>query len=127
MANGDIFVSNNIPIDVEFGQVFIVTSGDAKVYYATTATWNGQPQLITERGSIYVYSDYTQNEQQQNVPAIKVGDGSAYLIDMPFTSDLMYDHISNSIIHVTQAEKDVWNGKVRCYLDGEHNLVFTTN
>ena len=114
-------------LDASFGSVYVV-NGDCKVLYASTATWNSQPQLISKRGYIYIYSDYKQNEQEQNIPGFKVGDGSAYLIDMPFTDDLIQKHLSNNIIHITQEEREFWNNKVRCYIDplNEHNLIFTT-
>lgn len=116
------------PFDAEFGSIYVV-GGDCKVLYASTATWNSQPQLISARGYIYIYSDYRQNDQQQNIPAMKVGDGSAYLIDMPFTDDLLYAHIADNIRHITQQERESWNNKVRCYIDplNEHRLIFTTN
>ena len=114
--------------EAAFGNVYVIP-GDCKVLYATTATWNSRPQLISEKGYIYIYSDYRQNEQGQNIPAMKVGDGSAYLIDMPFSDDIIYDHIQDEMIHVTPAEKDFWNNKVRCYLSEvqDDNLIFTTH
>ena len=127
MANDDIFLENDVIIDAEIDGVIVIHSGDAKVYYATTAVWNSQPDRLSEAGSLYVYSDYTQDEHQQNIPAVKVGDGLAYIVDLPFTSDILYDHVRNQVIHVTQADKDKWNAKVRCYMDGENNLVFTTD
>lgn len=121
------FASNIKPLDAQFGTIYVV-SGDCKVLYATTATWNSQPQLVSARGYIYIYSDYRQNGQGQNIAAMKVGDGSAYLIDMPFTDDLLYAHLANDIRHITQEEREFWNNKVRCYMDplNEHRLVFTT-
>ena len=126
---GDIsvdFSASPVPIDAEFGNVYAV-GGDCKVLYASTATWNSQPQLISARG--YIYSDYRQNDQEQNVAAIKVGDGTSYLIDMPFTDELLYGHVADNSIHVTSSDKDNWNNKVRCYVDplNEHRLIFTTN
>ena len=121
------FNSNIQPLDAQFGTIYVV-SGDCKVLYASTATWNSQPQLVSARGYIYIYADYRQNQQGQNIAAMKVGDGSAYLIDMPFTDDLLYAHIADNIRHITQEEREFWNNKVRCYIDplNEHRLVFTT-
>lgn len=125
----DLSINFNSPqaLNASFGSVYVV-SGDCRVLYASTATWNSQPQLISRRGYIYIYSDYRQNEQEQNIPAMKVGDGSAYLIDLPFADDLIQKHISDNIIHITQEEREFWNNKVRCFIDplNEHNLVFTT-
>lgn len=120
--------ANIKPIDVQFGSIYVV-SGDCHVLYASTATWNSQPQLVSARGYIYIYSDYRQDEHGQNVAAMKVGDGSAYLIDMPFTDDLLYAHVADNVRHITQEEREFWNNKVRCYIDplNEHRLIFTTH
>lgn len=126
----DLSVSFNSPqtLNASFGSVYVV-SGDCRVLYASTATWNSQPQLISRKGYIYIYSDYRQNEQGQNIAGFKVGDGSAYLIDMPFTEESLYEHIDNTVIHITQEEREFWNNKVRCFIDplNEHNLIFTTD
>lgn len=121
-----IFNSNTLPLDVQLGTVYLI--GGCKVLYASTATWNSKPQLISDRGYIYIYSDYRKNEQEQNVAAMKVGDGMAYLIDLPFTDQLLYDHIEDVIRHITQTEREFWNDKIRCYIDNTDNehLIFTT-
>ena len=45
-----------------------------------------------------------------NIPAIKIGSGNAYVQDLMFLnqdlSDALYDHIQNTVMHVSQAEKD---------------------
>lgn len=125
----DINLDSNIkPLNVDFGTIYVV-SGDCRVLYASTATWNSKPQLISEAGYIYIYSDYRQNLHGDNIAAMKVGDGASYLIDMPFTDDLLYAHLANSDIHITPEEREFWNNKVRCYIDpiNEHRLVFTTH
>lgn len=121
------FASNIQPLDAQFGTIYVV-SGDCKVLYASTATWNSQPQLISARGYIYIYSDYRKDGQGRNIASMKVGDGSSYLIDMPFTDDLLYAHLADDVRHITQAEREFWNNKVRCYIDPlhQHRLVFTT-
>ena len=122
------FNNTDQQLDADFGNVYVI-GGDCKVLYASTATWNSQPQLISAAGYVYIYSDYRQNSQGKNIAAMKVGDGQSYLIDMPFTDSLLYDHADNTIIHLTQQERDFWNNKVRCYIDiqNEHNLIFTTH
>jgi hypothetical protein len=102
--------------------------GITSTYYGTTAYWNNQPSLISIKGGVYVYSDYKVDEQGNNIPGIKIGDGKGYLIDAPFIDGLMYDHIYNTIIHVTQNDKDRWDEKVRCYISptDSETVVFTT-
>lgn len=132
----DFNVINDISIDfnaspqleAQFGSVYVV-GGDCRVLYATTATWNSQPQLVSARGYLYIYSDYKQNGQGQNIAGFKVGDGNAFLIDIPFTDETIQDHITDTVHHITQAEREFWNNKVRCFIDAEiqnDNLIFTT-
>ena len=103
--------------------------GITRVLYGTTEYWNLQPRLIAKEKTIYVYIDYSQDDQGNDVPGFKLGDGTSYLIDMPFTNQDMEDHIRDNVRHVTQEEKNLWNSKVRCYIsaDNENNLVFTTD
>lgn len=89
----------------------------------TVAGWNSQPQLISKKDVIYVYVDRQQEVNDQGVvvyiPSIKIGDGRAYLIDLPFTDDLMIKHMANGDIHVTLEEKEFWNNKVTSYIDSD--------
>lgn len=126
--NLDADFSSTQALQADFGNVYVV-GGDCRVLYASTATWNSQPQLVSERGYVYIYSDYKQNAQEQNIAGMKVGDGSAYLIDMPFVDELLYNHVGDIYIHITQNERVFWNNKVRVYIDpqNEHKLIFTTN
>lgn len=122
------FQSNVMPLEAQFGTIYVV-SGDCRVLYATTATWNSQPSLISQMGFIYIYSDYRQNEKGENIPSMKVGDGNAYLIDMPFSDEVLYKHVDDNVRHITQEEREFWNNKVRCYASDIQDdvLVFTTN
>lgn len=122
------FGSNTKPLEVDFGTVYVI-SGDCKVLYASTATWNSKPQLISAKGYIYIYSDYRQNLQGDNIASMKVGDGTSYLIDMPFTDELLYAHVEDEVRHITAEEREFWNNKVRCYIDplNEQHLIFTMN
>ena len=120
------FNSPTAPLTAQFGTVYIV-GGDCRVLYATTETWNSQPQLVSEKGYIYIYCDYRKDDDNNNIASIKVGDGNAYLIDMPFTDELIYDHMADNIRHITQQERDFWNNKVRCYMSEVKDdvLIFT--
>lgn len=99
-----------------------------KIYYDTTANWNSQPQLVAEKGCIYIYSD-AKIYQGVPLPRFKVGNGEAYLIDLMFIDQDIVDYLEN-IVTVTQEEKNFWNDKMRCYVEGgamDGNLIFTTN
>ena len=91
--------------------------GDTNVQYNTTAYWNSLQNFIPEQGAILVYSDKSiivKDGTTYDVPAIKIGDGTSYLIDLPFVDETMYEHINNSAIHVSPEDRDFWNNKLNC-------------
>lgn len=114
-----------------------IMSTCAPVYYDTEENWNAARTIITEKRAIYVYSNHRYindgHGNQYPVPSIKIGDGTSYLIDMPFINqDLeieLWNHINNQIIHITQEERLFWNDKVTCYMDENNieNLIFSKN
>lgn len=101
----------------------------------TTANWNAHRDFIPLRGEMIVYEDYGSTEDgygnRINVPGIKIGDGRAYLIDLPFAGNEVSHqilaelraHTGDAGIHVTAAEKDGWNNKLNCTIrDGNLTL-----
>lgn len=104
----------------------------ANVFFNTTENWNANRDIIGENNCMYVYTDYKEIDGQ-SIPGVKVGDGKAYLIDMPFLdADLeqrLDEHINNTDIHVSEQDRLFWNNKVSCYLDAtdNENIIFTTN
>lgn len=89
------------------------------VWVDSTANWDAQPTLISKSHSIYVYYDkysYVRDGQTILIPGLKVGDGNAYLIDKPFVDEdirfILNQHINDSNIHTTAAEKLKWNQKL---------------
>lgn len=99
--------------------------GLASVYYDTKEAWDAQSTLIAERSAVYIYSNYATiddgNGNLIDVAGLKIGDGSSYLVDMPFvgdaTTEMIIMHIANTGIHVTPQEKEFWNNKVSSYID----------
>lgn len=86
----------------------------------TTEYWNSDPSFVPNKGEIIVYTDYTTKVNDEgetiNIPAIKIGDGSTYCVDLPFVSDDIRDmlmvHVNNRNIHVSELEKLFWNNKL---------------
>lgn len=116
--------------DVELkGNRTLEEFGIIRVLYDTCANWDAEPTLMSQKGTAYVYEDWKTDTEGNVIPGIKLGDGTSYLIDMPFLSQDYEEHIQNMIIHVTQEDKDNWNNKVRCYVDDSDpgNLIFTTH
>lgn len=106
-------------------------AGLVHIYYDTTANWNMQSGMVSEEGAIYIYSDYYHDDQGRPIPGIRIGDGSAYLIDLPMSSqdltDKFYDHINNHSIHVSAQDRLFWNNKVTSVVDATdvENLILT--
>ena len=110
----------------------------------TTANWQRNLTFIPLAGEIIIYTDYStreENGQTITIPNFKVGDGTTFAVDLPFVNDELRDqltaHTMNQSIHVTNAEREFWNNKVRCYIESEEdedgyiveneNIVFTTH
>lgn len=89
--------------ELEILQQAVIASG-AKIYYGTCDYWASQPTLISERGSFYVYSDYYYDDNQP-IPGVKIGDGSAYVVSLPFTDKRMVEHITDSSIHLSEQDR----------------------
>lgn len=99
--------------------------GLGKVYYDTKENWDAQTHLITERAAIYVYTNYEIIYDAVGNPieiaGLKIGDGTSYLIDMPFVSDkitaMLLSHIGDNTIHITAAERDFWNNAAQSAIE----------
>ena len=95
--------------------------GLANLYYDTKENWDRQLDLVAEQAAVYVYSnaDYIDDGNGNLIPiaGIKIGDGTSYLIDMPFVSEsvlkIILAHVSDLSVHVTEAEKEFWNNSTR--------------
>lgn len=81
--------------------------GGSDVVVHTTAEWAQLTSLVSQRGMIYVWSDY-KTEGGTSIPAMKVGDGSAYVVDLPFATQA-----------ITQAQINLWTSKVSARVSGE--------
>ena len=105
----------------------------------TTANWNAHRDFVPMSGEIIVYTDYGSTFDEQgntvNVPGIKIGDGNAYCIDLPFITDgaqqqsildELRRHEANTAIHTSEEEKDFWDAKLNCDIEGE-TLMLTRN
>lgn len=102
------------------GTAYIALSGGESsdsVIAHTTAQWAEHGSEVSKYGVIYIYTDYRQ-EDEVNIPAVKVGDGSTYIADLPFFST-----------GVTPSDRERWDNKVSAKispLDPE-NLILSTD
>ena len=105
---------------VEFGAVGNQVLRDTKEH------WDAQPSLISEKDVIYIYTNYKTIDNGDGTytiyPGMKIGDGSAYLIDIPFIGE------GEGVI-VTPEDIARWNNKWRGYMNENNpeNLIFTVN
>lgn len=94
---------------------------DKELIIGTTAQLNSDISYIPQKGEVRLYLDkttITQDGQTITIPGIKVGDGLAYGVDLPFLGDdilqQLLDHIANTSLHITQQERIFWNNKINC-------------
>ena len=90
----------------------------------STEYWNSRLNFIPPEGAIIMYQDGTSSN-------IKIGDGLAYCVDLPFVTDsvkaqilaALGTHITDMDVHVTAAKQTFWNNKLNCDLQDEM-LIF---
>lgn len=108
--SGRVSLTNRIDGNVNLG------TSISQILTATTEEWNSNPTLVSKKNTLYIYSDYD-NNGSTDVPAAKIGDGSAYLIDLPFieSGGITYEQIQS------------WNNKVTAFINPENpsNLVLS--
>ena len=113
----------------QIGLTTPIGQGTAKITIDTDEHWSERTTYIPKKGEIVIYSD-RRVISGVAYPGIKIGDGLAYVVDLPFVMDdsvelildLLYDHLNDMQMHVYQDERELWNNKVSCRLDGE-NLI----
>lgn len=113
-------------VTIQTLQGYLNANLDKQVLFNTTAGWNSQTSLVSQSETLYVYTDHERDANNNAVAGIKVGDGSAYVVDLPFIDAIATEHIADTSIHVSSVDRTFWNNKVRCYYAGTENLVFTT-
>lgn len=120
-------------VHFSFSGVSYQSGAGVNVYSDTTEHWNSQKDLVGRKGCLYIYTDHYIDQNGNPIPAAKVGDGSAYLIDAPFIDasvEIVQTHINDKVAHITEDERDFWNNKVTAYLSADaddERLVLTKN
>ena len=107
-----------------------VPYGTAKLTINTSANWAERTSYIPAKGEIIVYSDRRIIDSLP-YPGIKIGDGKAYVVDLPFVGDdsnnlildLITAHINDPELHVNSGERQKWNNKVSCSIEGERLIL----
>ena len=81
----------------------------------TTEEWQQVTTIVSKTGEIYVYSDYMQDEDGNNIPGFKIGDGNAFIVDLPFAT--LPD------LRISDEDIENWNNKVSVRIEGDR-LIF---
>ena len=92
----------------------------------TTEYWRSRTGFIPARGALVVYTDRFRTKDGQDIPGLKIGDGDAYVPDLPFVGGDMdpalvrqlEEHLLDTAAHVSLAERTRWNSKLNCGVDG---------
>lgn len=82
----------------------------------TTAEWEENPSLVSIKNAVYIYTDY-KTVDGVNLPGLKIGDGLAYVVDLPF--------VTAEDTRITSDDIANWNNKVAVILDGETVIFYT--
>lgn len=87
-----------------------------QLFVDTAANWQAKLDFIPNRGDIVIWSDKIVSGK--TYPGIKIGDGMAYNVDLPFVGDdvleIVNNHIHDNIRHITAEEREEWNNKITC-------------
>lgn len=107
---------------------FISNNTSDNIKINTTAAWDSDISYIPPNGMLIIYSDGTIKDGV-SYPRFKVGDGNAYLIDLPFVSGDLENEISSHIgdlsIHVSTDEKKKWNSHVSASYGDNETLILS--
>ena len=89
-----------------------------QIIIKTTTEWQSQLNYVPKKGEILVYTDKQILNNNKTVAGVKIGDGMAYCIDLPFIGDDIAEnlliHIQDATVHITQEERNFWNSKLNC-------------
>ena len=107
-----------------------VPFGMAKLTIDTSSHWAERIDYVPIKGEIIVYSDRRIIDGIP-YPGIKIGDGNAYAVDLPFVgddfsgiiTDIINSHINDTVMHISSSDRDNWNRKISCRIDGERLIL----
>lgn len=129
-----LYVQNDVPVPMTLEQVRVITKTIGDMQVDTSENWAKKTSFVPDVGMIIVYSDrdviYDQGGNPINVPGIKIGDGNAYVVDLPFIDDSVLgklaEHIDDSTKHISSSDRQFWNNKLN-YAINDENLIFNRN
>lgn len=113
--------------DAHNERITALENAEGGILFGTTAEWQAKPTFIPAAGTIVIYTDYA-NLNDKDVPNFKVGDGNAYLVDLPFSQDdlraVVAAHIADNTRHLTPEDRTKIEDSVSVEVSG-NNLIFS--
>lgn len=109
------------------------TGPRAIVLYGTSAMWRANPTFVPYMGQLVVWADKGTGLHPEDL-GIKIGDGSAYNLDLPFVGDaalsritaLISAHVNDASAHVSGEDRRRWDNKVTTGdAVAQENLIIT--
>ena len=84
-ANKISYIRDGVMTNVAAVLDDLLAQSGVSIEVHTTEEWSGEAgRQISTKGTFYAYSDGYLEEGGTYVPRIKLGDGSAYIMDLPF-------------------------------------------
>ena len=102
-------------------------SSSASIQIHTSAQWAQDEYggVISDKKTLYVYSDGYTLQDGTIVPRLKLGDGLSYIRTLPFLDQAyrqdLLDHINNMDIHTSLEQKLAWWNKLN--VDDDREVV----
>lgn len=112
------------------GNITFAQLGLRNIYYDTTANW-AVFREPSKPGALYIWKDWKTLSDGTVLPGLKVGDGLAYPVDLPFLNenalDQLLEHINNMRVHVSPEDRVFWDNKVSAFMSHaqSENLVLS--
>lgn len=109
--------------------------GNANIEYHTTQYFEEHHTTVYAEGTIIVFSDYKKDEQEQDVPGIKIADGVTRVLDLPFINqdadiqelEERVDEVESDV-ETLNTKSTTWDNKVNIEDNiQDETLVFTRN
>lgn len=101
---------------------YIKQQGLDSIRVDTTASWNAQTTYVPSKGQLIIYMDGT-TVDDVTYPKFKVGDGNAYVVDLPFTEGdfekQLQTHLANQSAHLSATDRTKLENSVVVSLSDE--------
>ena len=105
----------------------IDSGGGGNILYNTKEYWSTQTSFIPDAGTLVIYSNYAVIDGE-DIPAFKVGDGLAYVVDLPFSNDdlraVLTAHIQNMNIHLSEEDRSKLDKSISATVEAEGDNSF---